>query len=354
MKTIAFWSKRILAEHELLLGVGVFGVASLLSDFFSDLGWKQSAIWIRGLGIFILLAVIFMAILLRRYRKPARIPLMFTETNDTVQANSDYEEFITGTNLRLDTSIIEKLTVIPRQRLYISPGNEPRSSTSPVEWEKAWNNLLTIWDEAVDRQLTGTQLVEHGKHYHIYSHVALPLSFMLGASVGLRRRVSLYHKQDDKFHLVLEPSGYRTWFETPSEEVPDPTVTAKKLTRRGSGKPDRLILIIAVTEKDRHSIEFNRHPYHARADCYGLRCSALDPGTDWIPVVQKLVRFAKPKIEKYRDVHLCLITPSVVAFALGIVFSRTPHITVCQYLDGKYIPVLSLKLIETRLPRVFS
>jgi hypothetical protein len=73
-------------------------------------------------------------------------------------------------------------------------------------------------------------------------------------------------------------------------------------------------------------------------------------GKGVVGYVQWLYREAKPLLGRYREIDICLACPSPVAFALGMAFSRTPKITVCDYQNGKYVPVFSLELIEERLP----
>ncbi len=76
---------------------------------------------------------------------------------------------------------------------------------------------------------------------------------------------------------------------------------------------------------------------------------ALDPNEDWLSYVQHLFREARPLVAKYRKVDICLMGPSTIAFALGMAFSRTPKITVCDYQNGQYVPVFSFAEIEKRL-----
>jgi hypothetical protein len=105
-------------------------------------------------------------------------------------------------------------------------------------------------------------------------------------------------------------------------------------------KGGKLILHLGIT--DRHSFpEFTAHPDHQTAVSVGLVYRfALDPQKDWLIYVQWLYREARELLGKYQQVDLCIASPSAIAFALGMAFSRTPKVTVCHYYqDSKYVPV---------------
>jgi hypothetical protein len=140
----------------------------------------------------------------------------------------------------------------------------------------------------------------------------------------------------------------RRLFHEPDKAIEPPKRVPDDWTNLPEG--GKLILHLGIT--DRHPFpEFTAHPDHLTAVSVGLVYRfALDPQKDWLGYVQWLYREARELLGKYQQVDLCIASPSPIAFALGMAFSRTPKVTVCDYQNGKYVPVFSPSEIEKRLP----
>ncbi len=48
-----------LQHHELILSIGIFGIAQMGADILADLGWGYAAALVRGFGILALFAILF-------------------------------------------------------------------------------------------------------------------------------------------------------------------------------------------------------------------------------------------------------------------------------------------------------
>lgn len=345
-----FWKlKRFLSERETLIGIVIFGVLVMLADIFSDLDWHGVAASLRILGIVALVALFVLDLIFRFRKVSIAVPLVFTSERDRQSARSIFESFTQ--TFRLSVKPLEQLTKVRSDDLLIRLDHNPRSfsdAENPKHWEKAWQELLREWEEEVDRRLKRELPAGETFCYHIYPHLWMPLAFAMGASVDLRRSVVLYHRQQGKFYRVMELTNPRALFEEPDSSIPPP----EKVPQDFGALPqkDKLILHLGIT--DRHSFpEFAAHPEHANAANAGLVYrKALAPNENWLGYVQWLYREAEPLLGRYREIEVCLVCPSPIAFALGMAFSRTPKITVCDYQDGKYVPIFSLALIEGRLP----
>jgi hypothetical protein len=111
-------------------------------------------------------------------------------------------------------------------------------------------------------------------------------------------------------------------------------------------------LILHIVVVPNHNQNFQSHPDNKTSDNVALIYQTLlEPTDDWLPYVQQIVQKASPLISKYQNVEICLRCPDVIAFALGIAFSRNPSLKVCAFFNNKtYGPVLSLSEIEKKLP----
>ncbi|MFA0733396.1 MAG: hypothetical protein LKKZDAJK_002705 [Candidatus Fervidibacter sp.] len=341
--------KRFLAEREALIGIVIFGVLVMVADILSDLEWHGVAAFLRIVGIAALVALAVLDWIFRFRKVSIVVPLVFTTARDRQSARRLFESFIQSS--RLSVKPVEQMTKVRSDDLLIQLDHDPRSSPgaeNPERWEKAWRELLREWEEEVDRRLKQELLAGETFCYHIYPHLWMPLAFAMGASVDLRRPIVLYHQQQEKFSRVMELTNPRVLFEEPDSSIAPP----EKVPQDFATLPqkERLILHLGIT--DRHNFpEFAAHPDYANAANAGLVYrKALDPNENWLGYVQWLYREAKPLLGRYREIDICLACPSPVAFALGMAFSRTPKITVCDYQNGKYVPVFSLELIEERLP----
>lgn len=341
--------KRLMAEREVLVGLVIFGFAVMLADLFDDLNLSTIAAWVRGVGLLLLMLLLAWEFWLRpRLRHPVPVPLMFTEETERPKARAQFNAFAQSADLTNALKVLEYLSPLQREDLLIRLDRaNPRNSSQPKDWQKAWNELLREWEHEVDKKLSGEPFASEGRCYHIFPHVVLPLSFALGASVGLRRSVTLYHYQQGRYYRTLDLTEPRCLFREPDPSFPPPESTPEDF----GALPDAEKLILHLIISDRHPISFDKHPGYSRAVSAALVYKQdLNPEEDWLPYVQRLWQKANPLIGRYRQVDLCLICPSVVAFALGMAFSRTSYVTVCHWLVDKYVPVFPLSEIERRLP----
>jgi hypothetical protein len=225
-----------------------------------------------------------------------------------------------------------------------------RETSDQTVWRNVWRDALRDWEENVDRPMLATPFNEAGC-YHIFPHAVLPMSFALGASVNLRRPVVLYHQQDDTKEMrpALNLSNPRRLFETAVESTPQPRIIKMPEEILSSSRRKKLILHLGISA--RHPVALRDHPDHALSDNVALNYDFdLDQATDWLPYAQRLFEHSKQLVTDYEQVDICLMMPSVIAFALGMAFSRNPRITVCHRLHNQYLPVFSLAEIEKRLP----
>mgnify|MGYP001773928219 CR=1 FL=1 len=341
--------RRFVAEHETLISIGIFGVLTMIADILSDVGRMGFAAIVRCVGIAALLLLIVCAILRQRKRTFFRAPLLFTTENDREQAQTLFKRFVESARLSTSIKAIERCTPVEKRDLFIMLQNSDiRNHRDPAVWNKAWQQLLREWEQEVDRRIRRTLASNESLCYHICVHLWLPLAFALGASVGLRRAIVLYHRQEDRFYRVLDLTSPRRLFETPDPQLPPPEKEPADFTALPEG--ERLALHLGITE--RHSFpEFQAYVHHSDVVNAALVYrQALDPKIDWLPYVQWLLKEALPLIGRYSQVDLCLAMPAPIAFALGMALSRTPKIKVCDYQSGQYEPVFSLETIEQRLP----
>lgn len=341
--------KRFLAEREALIGIVIFGVLVMLADFCSDLDWHFTAALLRLFGFVSLLALFGLDLWLRYYRLPIAVPIVFTTETERQAARRMFETFTVTQHL--PASVVERVTSIRQDDLLIRLDHNPRSQKdpeNPQHWQKAWQELLREWETEIDRRLKQDLPAGETFCYHIHPHLWVPLAFAMGASVDLRRCVVLYHRQEDKFFRVLDLTYPRKLFDEPDQSVPPP----EKVPENFDTLPNTEKLILHLCISDRHDVpEFKAHPDYDKAASAGLVYrQALDPKSDWLGYVQWLYREARPLLGRFQQVDICLVCPSAVAFALGMAFSRTPKVTVCDYQNGRYVPVFSLAEIEKRLP----
>jgi len=340
--------RRFLVERDMLVGLVIFGVLVMVADIFSDVDWHFTAATIRILGIIALFGLLGFDIWFRSRHRPIDVPLMFTTLQDRNAARSEWGRFLTASRLNSSVKLIEQVSSVREEDLLIRLDQDPKSSPNPEDWRRAWQELIREWEKEVDRQLKRDLPAEERFCYHILPHVWLPLSFALGASVGLRRPIVLYHRQEGEFFKVMDLSEPRRLFHEPDETIGKPERVPEDWVSLPEG--GKLILHIGIT--DRHSFpEFSAHQDHQNATSAGLVYRlTLDPETEWLGYVQWLYREAKELLGKYQQVDLCIASPSVIAFALGMAFSRTPKVTVCDYQNDKYVQVFSLSEIEKKLP----
>ena len=346
--------KRFLIERDIWIGLLIFGICAMLADLFGDIGRRDLAAIVRFFGLFLLIVLLISDFVLRKKRQPFAVPIMFTEITDRQQSRNMFDSFLLATKLSRSANILEKLTQIEKYDLIFHLNRNPRDSHNPQDWIDAWDELLREWQK-IDRESIEEALTTEGRCYHIFPNVILPLAFALGASVNFRRSLVLYHRQDEQYFSVLDLHNTREIIQggdstVSDDEFPKPL----KSDLSTSPKKDKLILHILIS--DRHPVNFQAHVDYQNADNVALAYRDLDPATNWTPYVYQIFQLAKPKIAEYQQVEICLICPSVIAFALGMAFSRTPNLTVCHRFGSsdkssdKYRPVFPLSQIERQLP----
>ena len=341
--------KRFLAEREALISIVIFGVLVMLADICSDMDWHFTAALLRSLGVASLILVFVLDLRLRRSRFILAVPIVFTTETDRQAARRMFETFTL--TQRLPANLVEQVTSLRQDDLLIRLDYNPRSQpdpSNPQHWQKAWKELLREWEREVDQRLKQGLRADETFCYHVFPHLWMPLAFAMGASVGLRRSLVIYHRQQDEFFPVLDLNEPRKLFDEPDPSVPSP----EKVPENFDALPNTDKLILHLCISDRHDVpEFKAHPEHDKAASAGLVYrKALDPKSNWLGYVQWLYREAKPLLGRFQQVEICLVCPSAAAFALGMAFSRTPKVTVCDYQNGRYVPVFSLAEIEKGLP----
>lgn len=347
---MAIWIYRIrrfLAEREVFISLVIFGVLMMSADVLNELEHKTAAARTRMVGIGILLLLFIADYVLRSYRSAFPIPLMLAEESDREDRRALFTSFLAATHLRKQAKVIEATTPVRTEDLIVHfRVPDVRTSADEKVWYQAWSELVDGWEHHLDRPLGRTPFAGEGRCYHVFPHIVLPLAFALGASVNLRRRIVLYHAQGERFHKVIDLSHPRRLFEDADKSVPSP----KKEPKSVAGLPKSRKLILHIFISYRHQVQFQSHPDHKTADNAALTYGDLNPDEDWLPYTQHLVSQTRLLTDKYEEVILCLACPAVIAFALGMALSRNSKITVCHWLDNKYVPVFSLSHIEKNLP----
>lgn len=336
---------RFLHEQEVVYVIFVFGVAEMLAgtvDAF-HMGSHVAAV-VRSAGLLLLVGLLVSNI--RRARSGLRVPLLLEEDPDRQAGRRRLEAFIGGQGLAGEAAVLRRLGHVREGDLVIEvPGQDLRRSQRVTLWRDAWSRAGADWHH-LDGRFEHVLLSGQPVIYHVYPHVLLELAFIMGASVGLRRGIVLYHEQAQRIHAAVDvaddprrvvaapPPGF-----APPALEPDP-VPAKA--------HDKLILYFFIT--DRHQVSFTSHPDHEAADSVALVYRQALPGcADWLPYVQALWTAADPLMAPYDEVEVCLSMPSVVAFALGMALSRSTKVSVCRWTGMRYVRVFSLRDIDRRL-----
>lgn len=350
--------KRLMVERDVWIGLLIFGIIAMFADYLGDIGQQYWAATVRLFGLLLFIELVIFELGMRK-KRPFAVPIMFTEETDRQKSRNMFNSFLQSTKLRKSANILEKLTQVKGDDLIIRLNRDNlRDSPETQDWIDAWNELLKEW-EKIDGEYIEEPLTTEGRCYHIYPNVVLPLAFALGASVNFRRSLVLYHKQDEQYFSVLDLHNSRKIVQGGDSTVSDDKLPELLYSELNTlPKKDKLILHILIS--DRHPENFQAHVDYQNADNVALAYRDLDPATNWTPYVKQIFQKAKPEIAKYQQVEICLICPSVIAFALGMAFSRTPNLTVCHRFGSsnessnessdEYRPVFPLSQIERQLP----
>ena len=180
--------------------------------------------------------------------------------------------------------------------------------------------------------------------------LVLPVAFFLGAAVGLRRPIVLY--QPEQGPLIARPvidlsTNPRQLLTTQEVEISE----LRECRLEGDQQEGDNKFLILHFSLGRHPVKFECHSNYQWATNVGFYLDGNLPiGESWLPYVQALYHRAKPLVDRYQRVDVCIATPASIAFALGMAFSRTPQMWVCHWFGGEYQPVLPLRLTEQKLP----
>lgn len=337
---------RILLEHETLVTIGIFGLAQMFADLFSDAGYSAGAMITRLAGIVLVLAMLIWS--WRRKPSPLSVPLLLIEENKKEDARARYQAFVKQTRLDKDVREIDKMSPVREEELYIRMTPTIRDSLAPERWHEEFLRLVREWDEEVDERLYRWYPDYHsGLVYHLRPMVVLPMAFALGAAVGLRRSVVLYHSSPQgSAYRVMDLGQPRRVLEPPDQKCPLEQRPAE--IKPPDEKQEHLILHIVLS--DHHSPDLNAHAERQSAVNLALYCNQRLPDSgEWLPYVQSIWQCAKPWIHAFQRVDICLICPDAVAFALGMAFSGNPHIRVCHRVGTEYVPVVHLEWLKEHL-----
>jgi hypothetical protein len=341
---------RFLAENDLLIAILIFGGLTTFADIVSD--WEQgncASMWIR---IFELVVLFLLFLIFRARKKEFKVPIVFSEDKQKDEHDEKlFPKFIEQCSLRGEIKSLNRLMSVHEESLHIGLKKSPRYLDDPDEWFEEWQDLVDAWtnlDGRLQRNYRGGGEFD----YRIIPHIPLPLSFAMGASVGLRRNCFLYHYERQQVHgPVIELANRSKIFQKRGAETDDPVFSSQGID--DAAKKTKIILHLGVTE--RHNFpDFQLHPNYKSAASVGyVYKKTLTSAEAWLPYVQGLFEKSLPFL-KYNSVEICLDCPSPIAFALGVVFSRTPKISLCNYQGNKYVRVLSLADFERFKPIPFS
>ena len=341
--------KRLMVERDILIGLLIFGIFAMSADLLGDIGLRDLAAKVRLSGLLLLVGLVIFELVLRKKRQPFAVPIMFTEITDRQESRNMYNSYIQAAKLSRSANILEKLTQVKVDDLIIRLDRQnPRGSHNPLDWSDAWVELLREWQE-IDRESIKEPFTTEGRCHHIFPNITLPLAFALGASVNFRRSLILYHSQNEQYYSVFDLHNPREIIQGGDSTVKPPELLPSNLDTLP--KKDKLILHIIISAS--HPENFKAHVDYQNAANVALSYRFdLDPATNWIPYVKQIFQQAKPLIAQYREVEICLNCPSVIAFTLGMAFSRRPNLTVCHRfgISKEYRPVFSLSQIEHQPP----
>jgi hypothetical protein len=271
------------------------------------------------------------------------VPLVLSEVTNVDEAVGFFDAFVSA--MSLPNSVGVSLSRNQLALCLSASAYSLRTSSSEQDWQRAWEQLVSAWED-VDNQVR--KECSAGYVYHIFPHLVLPLAFAVGAAVDLRRPLVLYHQEQGRYFPVMDLQETRKLFQQP----PDGSPALSEVREKMNGA-QKLIVHFFIT--DRHIFRFENHPDHEAADNVAfLYLCTLPSNKDWLPYVQHLWQGYRSYVEKknYEEIEVCVLGPAVVAFALGMAFSRESRVAVCQWFGSEFPPVyrrvFSLRTIEQR------
>lgn len=321
----------------------------MLADFFSDIDKNDTAASIRIIGLFIFLVVLFADFILNfLFGEDIMIPVFLTEDDKKTSRNM-FQIFI-NSNKKLNSGykLLEKTSMIKMEDLILRLDNNPRDSDDPDDWPSGWRELITKWENNIDKELRVNPFFNHGYCYHISPRVPLVICFALGATVKLERPLILYHKDKaNRFHSVINLTNPREVIYEPKNPVVFPVTNPENFGDLKGG--NKLILNLIISPSHPENFKFPDEGQNASYASIVYACD-LHPNEDWLPYVQNIYRTALQVIDRYDNVEIRMRCPDVIAFALGMAFSRRGHIDLSNHRGGgKYISVFSLSEIERKM-----
>ena len=332
-------TKRILSEFskELKNNVWVISIFSVIIGAIVII--FPGLTLLSNIFIAIVIAMFFLlAIKIAFRKKHIEIPIMFEENLHV--DNTLFTRFMESNGITFDNKLVNN--DIQSLSIGLIKNKNPRVSKEPDDWKKAWNEMVENWED-LEKQVRSK--IDKGIGYIVFPHVPMALAFVLGASVNLRRPIRLYHFQEDSFYPVLKIQSRKYFFpEKISDKYKSPEIY-NNFDHNSSTNNKKLDVYISI---GRHKVD----PFQYSQNCHYiiLEYDNLNPEIVWLPYVQHIVKIVNGLINKYKEVNIRLITPSVIAFSLGMAFSRSQNITVSTFLDNNYFQVFSLKTIETEYP----
>jgi len=291
----------------------------------------------RAIGILMFIILVITTIIKVMREIHTEVPIMFEENPGGGTLCGDGDSFVDSISPKFNERLIKK------NDLCLKCNKNPRGSTNEDDWKNTWDYILGKWEQ-VEKTVLGRTY--RSIKYLIFPHVPIPLSFILGASVDLRRTVKLYHYQDMLFYCVLDIRSRSCLFPNKvSRRCPAPR-TSDNFSVNPKPKNEKKVDVYIII--GRHEFEPTRYTH----DCYyyWAKYDDLKPGINWLPYVQNIISKVNKIITKYDEVNIRLVVPSVVAFALGMAFSRNQNITVSTFLNSDYHTIFSFKYIETDYP----
>jgi len=277
---------------------------------------------------------------------PVPVPLILTEINNFQGAKALLESFSMKIGLNLNIKGIDQKELC----IYLEKQN-PRNETESNIWKEACLDILEKWD-SLDKKLQ--QTFPQGYIYHLYPHMSLPMAFIIGSVVDLRRRIYLYHSEAQDFFEVFDlTDSPRILTQEPPKNIDAPKEEHPQQTSKNNQK-----IILHFFVSGRHKLSFKNHPEFDKFENLGLVYNTDLPRGDWLGYAQHFIKKTQEIIPKYNEIEICLLCPCSFAFALGMGLSREPKISVCQWFSDKsppvYLKILSLKDMEPYTTKFFS
>ena len=332
-------AKRILSEFskELKNIVWIFSIFSVIIGAIVII-FPGLTLVSKIIIIIIILIVFIWCIIIVLRKKHIEIPIMFEENLHV--DNTLFTRFIESNGITFDNKLVNN--DIKSLSIGLSKNKNPRASKEPNDWKKASNEMVENWED-LEKQVRAK--IDKGIGYIVFPHVPMALAFVLGASVNLRRPIRLYHLQEDLFYPVLRIQSRKYLFPDKISDKYEPPEIYNNFNQDSSTNNIKLDVYISI---GRHKID----PIQYSQNCHYiiLKYDNLNPEIVWLPYVQHIVKIVNELINNYKEVNIRLITPSVIAFALGMAFSRSQNISVSTYLDNNYFQVFSLQTIEIEYP----